>query len=233
MSIKKLSGKIVGITDLTKTSKEIKIALDSPLDFTAGAFVNIFIDINGEKERRAYSISSSDKEQNTISVAVRLTPRGKVTPIFWNKNLIGERIELMGPLGVNTADKMLHEKIYLFAFGIGAGVVKSLADHSSVDTKVKNIFIMTGSRFENEIIYKEYFDKLAENYPKIKVSHIVSRPQENSPFKKGYIQDYIKDFDFNNSDIYVCGQELACTALIEKIKSLNPKDCNSFIEAFH
>ncbi|MFA6227075.1 MAG: FAD-dependent oxidoreductase [Candidatus Paceibacterota bacterium] len=233
MSIKRVSGKIVGITDLTKTAKEIRVALDNPLDFVAGAFVNIFIDIDGEKERRAYSISSSDKEQNNISLAVRLTPKGKVTPIFWNKDLLGERIELMGPLGVNTADKMLHEKIYLFAFGVGAGVVKSLADHFADENGLKSLVIMTGSRFEDEIIYKEYFDNLAENYPKIKVSHIVSRPQDASIYKKGYIQDYISELDFSNSDIYVCGQESACTALVEKIKLSNPINCSFFVEAFH
>jgi ring-1,2-phenylacetyl-CoA epoxidase subunit PaaE len=233
MSIKKTFGTITDIVDLTKTSKEVSLSLDEPIGFVAGSFVNVFMDINGEKVRRAYSISSSDKEQNIITVAVRLSPQGKMTPIFWSKNLVGERVELMGPLGLNTANKMNHSKIYLFAFGVGAGVVKSLADHFCVEDKVTDLIIMTGSRFEDEIIYEKYFDRLAEVYPKVKVTHVISRPKEGSIYKKGYIQDYINDLDFKNSDVYVCGQKLACDGLVEKIKLRNPDGCSYFVEAFH
>jgi NAD(P)H-flavin reductase len=231
--IKKTFGKITSIKDLTKTAKEISIDLDEPIDFSAGAFVNIFMDIDGTKERRAYSISSSDKEQKNISIAVRQVPGGKISSIFWEKDMTGERVEIMGPLGLNTAEKMNHSKIYLFAYGVGAGVAKSLADHFCNDEKITDLIVMTGSRFEDEIIYKEYFDLLYENYKKIKVYYIVSKPKEDSLYKKGYIQDYIDDLDFNNSDIYTCGQESACTALIEKIKGFKPKDCSFFVESFH
>ena len=233
MSIKKTFGIITNIKDLTKTSKEVGITLGEPIGFVAGSFVNLFLDIDGEKVRRAYSISSSDKEQNIITVAIRLSPAGKLTPIFWNKNLVGEKVELMGPLGINTADKMNHKKIYLFAYGVGAGVVKSLADYFCAEDGITDLIIMTGSRFEDEIIYKAYFDRLAEVYPKVRISHIVSKPQENSSYKKGYIQDYIDNLDFNNSDVYACGQESACASLVEKIKNSNPKDCAFFVEAFH
>jgi NAD(P)H-flavin reductase len=231
--IKKTLGIITEITDLSKTTKEIVFKTPEPFDFIAGSFVNIFIDILGEKVRRAYSISSSDKKNQSFSISVKQKLDGKVSSIFWNKNMVGEKIEIMGPLGLNTADKMRKNKIYLFGFGIGAGVVKSLADHFSKTDTVTDLVIMTGSKFEDEIIYKEYFDELVKNNNKVRTSYIVSRPGESTCFPKGYIQDYISDFDFNNSDIYVCGQELACNELVAKIKSKEPTNCGFFIESFH
>ncbi len=233
MGIKKLNGKISKIIDLTPTSKEIEIELSEGLDFIPGAFVNFFMNIDGEKIRRAYSISSSKIDQNRITVSIRLSPNGKMTPLFWKNDLTNTQIELMGPLGLNTADKMSSSRIYLFGFGIGAGVIKSLADYFVNKNDIEKVIILTGNRFENEIIYKEYFDTLAKYSDKILVDYIISRPLENSPFKKGYIQDYISDFDFNNSDVYICGQESACNELIKKIKEKNPDKCNFFIEAFH
>ncbi|MEI7480369.1 MAG: FAD-dependent oxidoreductase [bacterium] len=232
MLIKKTSANISKISDLTKTCKELELTLSEPIDFIAGNFVNIFLDINGEKVRRAYSISSSDKHNQSISIAIRLKPDGKVTPIFWNEVLLNTKIEVMGPLGINTADKMTHPKVFLFAYGVGAGVVKSIADHLTNTKDLVELIIMTGSRFEDEIIYKDYFDQLTETNPKVKVFHIVSRPQENSIFKKGYIQDYITDLDFNNSDVYICGQKSACDQLAEAIKKTQPSDCAFFVEAF-
>lgn len=233
MNIKKTFGAIEEITDLSPTAKEILIKLDTHLDFTAGSFVNIFMNIDGEKVRRAYSISSDDAEQQSIRVAMRLSPDGKMSPLFWRNNLVGERIEVMGPLGLNTAEKMNHKKIYLFAFGIGAGVVKSLADHFYKLDQASEIVIMTGSRSDEEILYRNYFDALASEHSKIKVSYVISKPEEMSSLKKGYLQDHIDGLDFNGSDVYVCGQESACNSLVQKIKDTSPTDCDFFIEGFH
>lgn len=233
MNIKKTFGTIKSVTNLSATAKEILIDLDTPLNFIAGGFVNVFMDIAGEKTRRAYSISSSDDEQQSISIAVRLSPEGKMSPLFWKNNLVGEKLELMGPLGLNTAEKMHHKKVYLFAFGIGAGVVKSLADHFSNSDQAREIVIMTGSRSEEEILYKNYFDALATKNKNVKVAYIISKPNETSLLQKGYIQDNIKGFDFNKSDVYVCGQEAACHELVQKIKDTDPADCDFFIEGFH
>ncbi|MES2223912.1 MAG: FAD-binding oxidoreductase [Patescibacteria group bacterium] len=233
MKIKKTIGKIIDVTDLSKTAKEVKISLVEPLDFIAGSFVNIFMEIGGQKVRRAFSISSTPKDQMNITLAIRLNPKGGMTPIFWNKDMVGETIEIMGPLGLNTVDKMQRNKVYLFAFGVGAGVVKSIAEYYSSKPNITNLTIMTGSKYEDEILYKEYFDELSRDRKNITTMHIVSRPENRSIVPKGYIQDHISTFDFSHSDIYLCGQESACNDLVEKIKLTNPTDLSFFIEGFH
>jgi NAD(P)H-flavin reductase len=246
MRIQKLTGTITSVTDLSKTAKEVRIDLPQPLAFEPGSFVNVFMDINGEKVRRAYSIASSNEEQKTIALAIRLTPNGKMTPLFWNTNLAGTPVELMGPLGLNTADKMRRKKVYLFGYGIGAGVVKSLADHFSRQKHIEQLIIMTGSRHEDDILYRDYFDDLAKDSLKIQTFYAVSQPRSRATPEKGqaphqlasqigagYIQDHLSEFDFNNADVYVCGQEAACLSLVEKVKSKNPTDCGFFIEGFH
>jgi ring-1,2-phenylacetyl-CoA epoxidase subunit PaaE len=233
MIIKKYTGKITDSIDLSTSAKEIHISLSEPIDFIPGSFMNVFIDVNGEKIRRAFSISSSSDKHDSITVTVRLNPSGAVTPLFWNKNMIGESVELMGPLGLNTVDKMKQNKIYLFGFGVGVGVVKSIADYFSKQQNIENLTIVTGSKFENEILYKDYLDKLSQDSKNISVLHVVSRPDTESNIPKGHIQDHIDKFDFNNSDVYVCGQDKACNDLVEKIKLKQINNCNFFIEGFH
>lgn len=233
MKIKKFTGKITKIIDLSPTAKEVIIQTFVPVDFIPGSFLNVFMTIDGEKVRRAFSISSSHLEQNQISFTIRLSPKGKMSPLFWHKDLTGEELELMGPLGLNTTDKMLKKKIYLFAFGVGVGVVKSIADYFNTQPDIQKMVIITGSKFEEEVLYKKYFTELQNKSSKIIVKHVVSRPKPESKFLMGYIQDHISEFDFDNSDIYVCGQEQACLDLVEKIKSKNPQRCEFFIEGFH
>ena len=216
MNIKKITGKIIKISDLSKTAKEIMIDLSEPLEFNPGSFVNVFFDINGEKVRRAYSISSTSKNNKNITLSIRLSPNGAVTPIFWKKDMIGEQIELMGPLGLNTVDKMNQNKIYLFAFGIGVGVVKSIADYFTETKKVNNLTIISGSRCEEEILYNDYFKEISDKYKNVSFSNIVSRGDLESKIRVGYIQDFISDYD-----------------LVAKVTSLNHTNCKFFIEGFH
>jgi NAD(P)H-flavin reductase len=111
--------------------------------------------------------------------------------------------------------------------------VKSIADYFAKVKKVKLLTIYTGSRSEEEIIYKDYFDSLKEGNSNIFMKYIVSKPNEGSTVPKGYIQDFIGDLDFNNSDVYVCGQVKACDDLVAKVNTMGPKDCSFFIEGFH
>lgn len=233
MSIKKVTGTIIESIDLSPTAKDITITLPADLNFIAGSFVNIFMDIEGKSVRRAFSISSTDTIQNKISLSIRLSKNGTLSPLFWQKEMLGKKIEIMGPLGLNTADTMKSKKIFLFGFGIGAGVVKSLLDHFANKEDISEIVIATGSRSEDEILHKEYFDTMAKCNPKIAVHYSISKPIQKNTLTTGYIQDHIADMDFNNADVYMCGQEIACTSLVTKIKEKKPTNCNFFIEAFH
>ncbi len=232
MKIFKSSGTITRVTPLSPTAKEVTISLESLFECPPGSFINLFISIEGETLRRAYSVVSANVEQKTITIAVRLTPTGKVTPQFWKDSILGNSVTVMGPFGSNTGDKLSKPNLFLFGFGIGAGVIKSIAAYAIDNPVVEKIVIVTGSRAEDDIIYKEYFELLAKN-PKVTATYVVSNPIAQDYAWKGYIQDHVSTLDFSDADIYMCGQVKACDALQEKIGTHNPHNCSFFVEAFH
>lgn len=233
MSISKTSATIIAVRDLSATAREVTLQLRNPMHCIAGSFINLFMDINGISVRRAYSVVSFDATGTTITLAIRLTLDGAMTPRFWDTDIIGRTVDIMGPLGLNTANKMHNSKIYLFGFGIGAGVIKSLAEHFSTQESVEQIIILTGNRSRDEILYRDYFDTLAHRHPKLSITYVISQPSSQHSYASGYIQDHISNYDFSNSDIYICGAEIACNALSETIKKDSPVNCNFFIEGFH
>lgn len=232
-SIKKTVGKITAVRELSKTSREVTITLEQPIGFIAGHFVNVFMEINGAQVRRAYSISSSDTVQDTISLSIRLNPTGTMSKEFWKDGIVGRQVSIMGALGLNDALKFTKPNAYLFAFGVGAGVVKSIADHLVRADHVPCIRIMTGSRAADEILHKDFFDSLSSTFSGVQTSYVVSNTSDDPALKRGYIQDHIAGFDFSNSDIYVCGQEAACQDLVNKIKDSGAPNSTFFIEGFH
>lgn len=233
MSIIKTDATITALTDLSATAREITLTPAVPFPFKAGSFVNVFADVAGETLRRAYSISSTDARTDSFTISVRQTIGGKLSPLFWDKASLGRTISIMGPLGINTADKFTHSTIYLCGFGIGAGVIKAVLEHVLTQPGVTQIVLLTGSRMQSDIIYKDYFTQLAHTHPHLTFIPVVSDKTEQSEFKKGYIQDHVSGYDFNHADVYVCGQEAACNGLVDAVKATNPTDVEFFVEGFH
>lgn len=230
--IKQITGTISKVREISPTAREYTITPTEPLLFIAGAFVNVFVEHNGETFRRAFSMSSDDQDNHSFTVTIRLSRDGALTPILWSKDFTGETVRLMGPLGLNTADKMHSNRVFLFGFGVGAGVVKSLAAHLVKRDHLQSLTVVTGNRTIDEILHKDYFDELSAKNIKLQVKYVVS-DKNQTEYPIGYIQEHISDYDFNHADVYMCGQGVACSALETAIKATNPTDCHFFIEDFH
>lgn len=230
--IKQLNGTITAIRELSPTAREYTITPEQPFPFTAGAFVNVFVEHEGQSIRRAFSMSSSDSNDNSFTLSIRLSLKGELTPLLWKTDFTNKTVRLMGPLGLNTADKMQAKRVYLFGFGVGAGVVKSVADHIATRLDLEALTVVTGNRSIDEILHQDYFDSLAKENQKVSVAYVLS-DKDQSLYPTGYIQDHVGQYDFTNADIYMCGQTVACNALETAIKKANPQNCNFFIEDFH
>ncbi len=230
--IKQITGTITKVDDLSPTAREYTITPHEPLSFIAGAFINLFVEHNGKTIRRAFSISSSDQYHDTFTLSIRLNPQGELTPLLWDMDLTDTTVKIMGPLGLNTADKMQSKRVFLFGFGVGAGVVKSLTDHVASRYDIESLTVMTGNRSVEEILHKDYFDQIVEENKKVTVNYVVS-DKNQTKYRSGYIQDHVAGYDFSNADIYMCGQGIACTTLETTIRASDPVNCNFFVEDFH
>lgn len=226
-------GIITSATPLSDTAKEIVVTLKEGLNCPAGSFVNFFLMVNGVEVRRAYSVVSFDTEARTLTFSIRKSLRGTVTTEFWKDDIVGRAVRIMGPMGLNTADKLSKETLYLFGYGIGAGVIKAIMASALEKDFIKKIILVTGSRNEDDIIYKEYFESVKVAHPYLSVRYVISEPKDPAYPYIGYIQHHIDDFDFTNADIYMCGQGKACEALTETIMLKNPKNITFFTESFH
>ena len=234
MKLVKVKGIITHTKDLSPTSREVAIALSQPIDFEAGAFMNLFIKVGDTTERRAYSISSSPKDKDVITFSIRNKIGGKVSPLFWNDDIIGTEVDMMGPLGLNTLDKMKKDRVLLFGYGIGVSVIKGIYHGLEDREDVKEISVMTGSRTKDEVVYKDFFDNAMKKDSRLNVSYVLSKPDDSSDtYLHGYIQGNVSHIDFNNADIYICGQGDACNALEQTIREMNPGNSEFFIEDFH
>ena len=234
MKIQKFTTKIIKIEDLSENAREVTFSLPKEIDefsFLPGQFMNFFVDVGGKKERRAYSLCSSVDSVKSISFCIRKGGIGGVSEAFWNKDVKEKTFDLMGPIGLNTVDKLEHNKIFLLAMGVGISPVKSIADYlvKNTDKKVKLYF---GNKNEEQILYKKYFNELALEYENFSVEYVLSDPEDKSYEKIGFVQDFITKENFENSSVYMCGIPAMAKSCREVIENTGAKKVQIMEESF-
>jgi ferredoxin-NADP reductase len=118
MAIQTFESTIKKIDKLSDNIRHYVVELDSEIEFSAGQFVNIEIEDNGEKFMRPYSIASSPNKKTELDFCIKLIKEGKVTPHLFNKKE-GDKMLIKGAFGLFTLDKLQKDKIVMIATGTG------------------------------------------------------------------------------------------------------------------
>ncbi len=156
-----------------------------------GQFVNISIPGDEFTLRRPFSIVSAEK--NKFSVLIKVVGSGtqKITNMK-----IGESIDALLPLGQPFDKSIDYKKTLFVAGGIGiAGILRFIEN--------RNADLLFGD-IDGE--YKDIID-----YLKIKPIYI---NESGKIGKKGFVTDYINDFEFNT--IIACGPKGMLRSIKEK-----------------
>ncbi|MES2794764.1 MAG: FAD-binding oxidoreductase, partial [Bacteroidota bacterium] len=68
------------------------------VSYKAGQFITLIFEINGKKERRSYSMSSSPREPS-LAVTVKKVDKGLISNHIFESIKVGDAIEVMEPMG--------------------------------------------------------------------------------------------------------------------------------------
>ncbi len=238
------NAEIIEIKDLTPTVKEFTIDLKEKFNFKAGQFVNLSINENNEIIRRAYSIASNPNNTSKIELCIKLVENGKLTPKLFSKK-IGDSVDIKGPLGLFTLEKATKNKLVFIGTGTGIAPLRSMildelnkqnqileSDIEEGVAESREIILIAGVRYDNEILYKQEFEELAKNNPNFKYIPIVSRPSDNWIGRRGHVQDNFDMIDINNSNIFICGLPAMFEGAKQKLIEMGMDEKDIFHEVF-
>ncbi len=155
--------------------------------------------------KKAYSICSAPFEEGYLDLCIKLVEGGFTTNWFWKLEK-GTEITLTIPYG----GFLIHEPIdYDFVFvatGTGLAPLRSMIKTLLHDGCQKEIMLIFGVRYENEVLYSDEFRQLEKQHPNFRFIPTISRPEKWTG-EKGYVQDQLKKHITSpqNKRIYVCG----------------------------
>lgn len=178
----KIKQKTAETPDAVTLELELPDELRDLFTYKQGQYLTLRLPINGRELRRSYSMSSSPLE-NRLAVTVKKVQGGQVSVYLHDKVQVGDTLDVAPPAGrfYNELDPEKRRTYYLFAAGSGITPLMSIIKTTLESEPMSAIFLLYGSRNEENIIFCEELDQLSERYVgQLHVEHVLSQPRKES-----------------------------------------------------
>ena len=215
------SAKLIKKTQLSDHVYEFTFEMVEPTEihFKSGQYIAIQID---SKTRRQYSISSAPQNKNQFQLVIDVKPNGFGVNHLMNleKN---DQIIFIGQIGLFVLPQTLDQDLYFVSTGTGLAPLKSMIEDLIANDLYRNhrINVIFGTRYENDIFYKEIFNEYLEQGLINEYKIYLSKPEEiKDDFEQGYVTKYFENLslkDLNDSQIYICGSGAMIKSLEEML----------------
>jgi len=204
---------------------EIPDSLKSEYQFSAGQYITIKKEINGQELRRDYSLCSSPKS-NEIKVGVKKV-EGGIFSVFANEKLkAGDELEVNTPKGRFTFNPDSSKSRHVAAFAAGSGITPVMSIMKAVlEEEPDSQFVLVyGNKSVNDcMFYDEILELITEYEDRLKVHLVYSQNQEEDSLF-GRIDRSTVNFVIKNKHkeirfdaFYLCGPEAMINSVSETL----------------
>lgn len=198
---------------------EFKKLDNSPFSYKAGQFITFEVDVAGELEYRAYSLSSSPTEPDSVAITIKRVSGGKVSNYLMDHLQAGIALPAMPPAGEFTLeDNRVSNDILLMSAGSGITPCISMARYLLDSAATVNIHFIYSARSEADIIMADSLAALAQEHSTFRLSFILEETTTANVTEGRLNKDNFAQLvpDVTGKTIFSCGP----TAYMETVKSL-------------
>ena len=204
---------------LTPSSVRVSFIVPSELEkefkFIPGQYLNISAEINGNEERRSYSICSGEDED--IAVGIKRVNNGKISNWANDDLKAGMKVSVAAPSG-NFRLNQSAKNIVAFAAGSGITPIVSMA--KSLKKSGASMKLFYGNRMLNSIMFHDDLSTIEG----LQVQHFLTGEEveghQAGRLDKDKITSLVKaDLELLKADgFYLCGPETMIQAGIEVLE---------------
>lgn len=193
--------------------------------FSAGQYLTVFLDIEGMKLTRAYSISSSPKEalEGKYMLTVKYVQDGLASRYILDNWKEGDSVEVSAPEGFFEYHSLRDANTVIGVAG-GSGITPFLSMAQAIcdGDENFNLILLYGSREAGHILLKEEFDSIMGKTDKVKVIHVLSH-EKREGFEHGFvtadlIRKYAPDTPYS---VFLCGPQQMYTFVDKELEMLS------------
>jgi nitric oxide dioxygenase len=164
-------------------SDEITSLLFRPVDgqpvlgFTPGQYIGIRVVVDGQEQRRQYSLSAAPNGL-TYQISVKREEGGKVSGFLHSHLNEGDTVDLFPPTGAFTLAEG-RRPIVLISGGVGITPTLAMLDQA-LETG-REIRFIHAARHGGVHAFRDHVDGLAERHPQLKRHYIYAEERDGQP----------------------------------------------------
>ncbi|HKB28898.1 MAG TPA: FAD-binding oxidoreductase, partial [Candidatus Limnocylindrales bacterium] len=154
---------VKAVHDETPTVRSFTLGLDGWDGHKPGQHVDLRLTAeDGYSVERSYSIASEPERRGEIDVTVEEIPGGEVSPFLREVVVVGDRLEVRGPIGGYFVwEAALGGPLFLIGGGSGVVPLMAMVRHRARAGMTIPTRLLFSSRGPDEIIYGAELDELA------------------------------------------------------------------------
>ncbi len=227
---------LVDRIDITPDLVQFRILPDAGVpNFTPGQYVALGLlpEVDGDAEespkpklvKRAYSIGSSPEEREFLEFYVAIVQGGALTSQLMKLEPGGRLFcaaKVTGHFVLN--DVPADKNLVLVGTGTGIAPYISMLRTPSTWTDGRQISIIHGVRYNQDLAYREELEGLADRSEEVQTfSYYAAVSREDPPggHRKGYVQhlfqDQVVELDVERDHVFLCGNPAMITDVVEML----------------
>jgi ferredoxin-NADP reductase len=192
------------------------------LEFVAGQFLTVEVEVDGEPLRRAYSLSSAPSDRR-LSITVKRVAGGRVSNHLNDHARAGTILKVRGPSGSFAAPDDARALV-LLAGGSGITPLLSIAREALARDPWTRVTLIYGNRGIDDVIFADALARMAERDERFTIDSVLSDPPESWHGARGILDRPMVearldalDVDTEAASFLLCGPEpmrQACRAAL-------------------
>jgi ring-1,2-phenylacetyl-CoA epoxidase subunit PaaE len=230
---------------VNETPDTISIYFEQPepyLEYNAGQFITLLLDINGKEVRRSYSLCTSPFVDPYPGVTVKRVPNGLMSNYLMTYLRPGKTVEIMKPMGNFTTTYHSQNENHFVLIAAGSGITPMMGILKSVliNEPKSKVTLLYCNRSEEQIIFKTALESLSSQHPeRLAVIHNLTKPSETwsglaGRLDKARITQILGEtLSDVNSKYYICGPEGLMQAAREALQAAGVSKEKVFTESFY
>ena len=174
----------VEVTDETRDVKTLRFVGEPAVKFVyqPGQFLTLEVDIDGQRVKRSYSISSTPTRPGTLEITVKRVPGGLVSNWLHDNVAPGFRMNITGPSGRFACPAEAPPRILLLSAGSGITPVMSMARFLFDSDSQSEIIFLHSARSLDDVPFAEEVAWMGEQSPRFQPHLILTRPAPDKPW---------------------------------------------------
>ena len=166
----------------TPRAKTFRLRVDDRPPFRAGQHYDVRLTApDGYQAQRSYSIASAPESEGVIDLTIEIIENGEVSPFFHQVVVVGDEIEMRGPIGGPfTWSSTEDGPLLLLAGGSGIVPLMSMLRHRSATGSSVRTTLIYSARTLEDVIYRDELGEFASHDAEVRSVITLTRETDAS-----------------------------------------------------